>query len=96
MTQSVVSTPFYSGPVIQITQWESSFDKNAVLREDWYLAKNIGMVKITQKRFGQTFRDKGFTNALNWDKDDDYYASDVKHPMMEATLVTFDQNKYDY
>jgi hypothetical protein len=96
IARSTVTTPLYTGPAVQITQWESSFDKKAVLREDWYLVKGFGHVKITQKRFGEIWRARGFTKAPDWDKDNDYYNDQVQSPDMIATMSKMETGKFDY
>ncbi len=42
----------YQGPVVRLRYFEINYSVDSHLREDWYLGKNVGLVRVEQKHCG--------------------------------------------
>lgn len=91
-----VSTPVYSGPAMRLTMREAvrcgsyadfvAKKCGPVLREDWYLAKNIGLVKIVQN-YSNVY---GFSSSnCKDDSDCNTVSAPIKSPEYEQVLIRY-------
>lgn len=86
----------YSGPAIRIDYYEvsakpSPMEKNEMLRESWYLVKDVGLVKVVQKHFNhRAGQDEKYAPLCQ--NDSDCWADDITMPNFTITLENFYPN----
>ena len=80
----------YDGEVIRIDYFEGSgsLEKDQLLRESWYVAKGIGVVKIV----GTYFNNYGGTQAPACSQNSDCFSDRIEKPAFEVTLKQYFQN----
>lgn len=82
----------YSGEALRFDQFEGGVgleNSNFLLRESWYMVKNIGLVMIKVKHFNKY---AGWEGALPCKDDSDCLADTIKNPHFEIILDSYFHN----
>jgi len=79
------------GEVVRTDQYEggANLETDGLLRESWYFAKGVGLVKIATKTFNNY---AGDSKSLACKDDSDCWSDTISHPFTEMTLKNYYQN----